>query len=440
MTDTVSIEKLSHDGRGIARVDGKITFIDGALEAEQVTFEYTKKKRDFDEGRVLTIEKASDVRVEPRCLHHGICGGCSLQHMQEDAQIHEKQKLVLEMLTRIGHVEPDEVLPDLSGDSAWNYRNSARLSVNFVPKKNRVLVGFREKRNPRYVADIEQCFILNQAVSDALMDLSVLIGEMDSPRAFPQIEVSVGENFTVLVFRHLEVLSDADKARLRDFSDKTGFHIFLQSAGVKSVQRFYPETSETLQYTLPDQDVTFSFHPTDFTQVNASLNRAMVSQAIALLELSADDVVLDLFCGLGNFSLPMARSSARVLGVEGSDEMVLRAAENASQNGIENASFLCADLADENALLPLKAYACNKMLLDPPRTGALEIVKHIEHIEPSEILYVSCNPATFARDASVLVNEKGYRLAQVGVMDMFPHTTHVEVMGLFKHTPRQSFK
>lgn len=431
MIGVVDIEKLSHDGRGIARIDGKTTFIDGALEGERVTFEYTKKKRDFDEGRVLTIEKASLARAEPRCPHHGVCGGCSLQHLRDSAQIHEKEKLVLDMLTRIGHVEPSSILPALADENAWNYRNSARLSVNFVPKKNRVLVGFREKSNPRYVADIQKCLILNPSVGDALEDLSALIGAMDSPRAFPQIEVSVGENFTVLLFRHLEALSEADKTRLQVFSEKTGFHIFLQPTGVKSVHRFYPETVEMLQYTLPAQNITFSFYPTDFTQVNARLNRAMVTQAIALLDLSSEDVVLDLFCGLGNFSLPMACFSGKVIGVEGSDEMVLRAEYNARQNQIENASFFCANLADEGALLPLKSYGCNKMLLDPPRTGALEIVKHIEHIEPSEILYVSCNPATFARDASVLVNEKGYRLTQVGVMDMFPHTTHVEVMGLF---------
>ncbi|MDF1646088.1 MAG: 23S rRNA (uracil(1939)-C(5))-methyltransferase RlmD [Legionellaceae bacterium] len=426
------IEKLSHDGRGIARIDGKTTFIDGALEGEQVTFEYTRKKRDFDEARALTIETASASRVEPRCPHHGMCGGCSMQHLHEDAQIHEKEKLMLDALARIGHVIPEEVLPPLSDENAWNYRNRARLSVNFVPKKNRVLVGFREKRNPRYVADIQTCAILHEKVGSALLDLSALIGAMDNPRIFAQIEVSAGDDVVALVFRHLEALSEADKARFRVFSDEMGFHIFLQPAGLDSIQLFYPEGGANLHYHLPAQDITFSFYPTDFTQVNSRLNRAMVTQAIDWLALAPDDVVLDLFCGLGNFSLPMARSCACVIGVEGGEEMVLRAEENALQNQIENTQFFCANLDDSDAFVALKNYGCNKLLLDPPRTGALEIVKQIEQIDPAEILYVSCNPATFARDADVLVNDKGYRLVKVGVMDMFPHTTHVEVMGLFQ--------
>ncbi|MDF1677268.1 MAG: 23S rRNA (uracil(1939)-C(5))-methyltransferase RlmD [Legionellaceae bacterium] len=429
---TADIEKLSHDGRGIARINGKTTFIDGALEGEQVTFEYTRKKRDFDEGRVLTVERASPQRVLPRCAHHGVCGGCSLQHLEESSQIREKEKLMLDTLTRIGHVTPEAVLPALSDEDAWHYRNRARLSVNVVPKKNRVLVGFREKRNPRYVADIQQCAILNKKVGDALLDLSALIGEMDNPRSFAQIEVSAGENATALVFRHLEPLTEADKVRFRTFSDEKEFRIFLQPAGIDSIHLFYPEGETALSYHLPKQNVTFSFYPADFTQVNARLNRQMVTQAIEWLALDANDVVLDLFCGLGNFSLPMARVCARVIGVEGADAMVLRAAENAAQNALENTYFFCTNLDDSEALLPFKVYGCNKLLLDPPRTGAFEIVKHIEKIECSEILYVSCNPATFARDASVLVNEKDYRLVKVGAMDMFPHTTHVEVMGLFK--------
>ncbi len=429
---TVSIEKLSHDGRGIARIDGKTTFIDGALEGELVTFEYTRKKRDFDEGRVISIEKVSPFRVEPRCPHHGICGGCSLQHLDEKKQIHEKEALMLDALARIGHVTPQEVSPALSDESPWNYRSRARMSVNFVPKKNRVLVGFREKRNPRYVADITQCSILHKKVGDSLMDLSALIGAMDNPRVFAQIEVSAGDDVVALVFRHLEALSDADKARFRAFSDETGFHIFLQPGGLDSIQLFYPEGEAALHYALPAQDIKFSFYPTDFTQVNSRLNRAMVTQAMDWLDLKSDDVVLDLFCGLGNFSLPMARACKRVAGVEGSDEMVLRATKNATQNQITNTTFSCANLDDSEALLALKAHQANKVLLDPPRTGAFEIVKHIEQINPSELLYVSCNPATFARDADILVNQKNYVLNKVGVMDMFPHTTHVEVMGLFK--------
>jgi 23S rRNA (uracil1939-C5)-methyltransferase len=426
-----TIEKLSHDGRGIARIEGKTTFVAGALAGETVTFEYTRRKRDFDEARVVSVEVASSQRAEPRCPHYGVCGGCSLQHLEENAQIHEKEAQMLDMLTRIGHINTKEILPALVDNNHWNYRNRARLSVNYVPKKNRVLVGFREKYHPRYVADIQQCHILNQRVGDALLDLSALIGAMDNPRIFPQIEVSAGDEVIALVFRHMEALSEADKARFRAFSDSAGFQIFLQPAGMDSIQLFYPEDAEPLSYNLPEQDIKLIFYPTDFTQVNARLNRAMVTQAIELLVLTPDDIVLDLFCGLGNFSLPMARSCARVIGVEGADVMVSRASDNAALNQIKNTQFLCANLDDENALSALKAHGANKVLLDPPRTGALEIVKHIEHINPEVIVYVSCNPATFARDAAVLVDEKGYTLQKAGVMDMFPHTTHVETMGLF---------
>ncbi len=429
---TVCIEKLSHDGRGIARINGKTTFIDGALAGEEVTFEYTRKKRDFDEGRVLTVEKASPDRVAPRCAHHGMCGGCSLQHLNASAQIHVKEALMLDVLNRIGHVTPKQVLPVLSDENAWGYRNRARLSVNVVPKKGRVLVGFREKRNPRYVADIQQCEILNEKVGHALLDLSVLIGEMTHPKSFAQVEVAVGDDAAGLVFRHLEPLTPDDESRLKAFSDKTGFRIFLQPKGLDSVHLFYPKGDDMLHYRLPNENVRFAFYPTDFTQVNARLNQLMVTQAIDWLKLGAEDTVLDLFCGLGNFSLPMAQVVKSVFGVEGSETMVQRAGKNAALNQIKNTQFAAANLADEASLALLKQHDCNKLLLDPPRTGALEIVNYIEQIDVDTILYVSCNPATFARDAGVLVHEKGYELTQVAAMDMFPHTTHVEVMGLFK--------
>tara|TARA_R110002126_G_scaffold173969_3_gene322549 strand:+ start:7796 stop:9130 length:1335 start_codon:yes stop_codon:yes gene_type:complete len=428
---TARVEKLSHDGRGLARIDGKATFIDGALAGELVTFELLRKKRDFDEGRVLSVEEPSADRVEPKCPHHGVCGGCSLQHLNPAIQIHEKENLVLELLMRIGHLEPKHVAPALSASSIWHYRNRARLSVNFVAKKGRVLIGFREKHNGRYVADIEQCFILHEKVGMSLDVLSNLLGSMDEPQIFPQIEVAAGDDVIALVFRHLSDLSEADKAKFRAFSDATDFRIFLQPAGMDSVKLFYPEGDDTLSYQLPDQNINFSFYPTDFTQVNSGLNRKMVTQALDWLALTADDVVLDLFCGLGNFSLPLATRCARVVGVEGSDTMVERASANALRNHLTNTQFFCANLDDEEALLPLKQHGCNKLLVDPPRTGAFAIVKKIKHINPESILYVSCNPATFARDAEVL-NQQGYVLDKLGVMDMFPHTTHVEVMGLFK--------
>lgn len=428
---TTRIEKLSHDGRGLARIDGKATFIDGALAGELVTFERLRKKRDYDEGRVLSIEESSSDRVEPQCSHHGVCGGCSLQHLNPAVQIHEKEKLVLELLMRIGHLEPQCIAPALSASSIWHYRNRARLSVSYVEKKGRVLIGFREKHQGRYVADIRQCSILHEHVGTSLEALSELLGSMDDPRTFPQIEVAAGDDAIALVFRHLTELSEADKAKFCAFSDATGFRIYFQPAGVDSVCLFYPEGDDMLSYQLPQQNIHFSFYPTDFTQVNPGLNRKMVTQALDWLELTSDDVVLDLFCGLGNFSLPLATRCARVFGVEGSDTMVERAHANALKNNLSNTQFSCANLDDEEALLPLKQYGCNKLLVDPPRTGAYAIVKNIQHINPKSILYVSCNPATFARDAEVL-HEQGYRLEKLGVMDMFPHTTHVEVMGLFK--------
>ncbi|MDF1827684.1 MAG: 23S rRNA (uracil(1939)-C(5))-methyltransferase RlmD [Legionellaceae bacterium] len=428
---TARVEKLSHDGRGLARIDGKATFIDGALAGELVTFEPLRKKRDFDEGRVLSVEEPSPDRVEPQCPHHGVCGGCSLQHLNPAIQLHEKETLVLDLLMRIGHLEPQYVAPALSGASIWHYRSRARLSVSYVAKKGRVLIGFREKHQGRYVADIHQCSILHEKVGTSLDALSELLGSMDNPDSFPQIDVAAGDDRVALVFRHLADLSEADKAKFRTFSDTTGFRIYFQPGGVDSVSLFYPEGDDMLNYALPEQKIKFSFYPTDFTQVNPDLNRKMVTQALDWLEISPDDVILDLFCGLGNFSLPLATRCARVMGVEGSDTMVERASANALKNNLTNTQFSCANLDDEEALLPLKQHGCNKLLIDPPRTGAFAIVKKIQHINPESILYVSCNPATFARDAAVL-HEQGYRLEKLGVMDMFPHTTHVEVMGLFK--------
>lgn len=427
----VIIENLSHDGRGIARIEGKTTFIEGALKDEIVTIEYTRKKRDFDEARVVAVEKASPNRVTPRCPHYGICGGCSLQHMNEAAQIHEKESLMLDILKRIGHLEPEVIIPPLVSPKLWHYRNRARLSVNVVPKKNRVLVGFREKHKPRFVADITRCFILNEAVGERLEALSELIGGMDNPRAFPQIEVAAGDDVTALIFRHLEPLSAHDETRLRDFAKQYNFRIFLQPKGIDSITLFYPEGERSLHY-MPDDALEIAFYPGDFTQVNAEMNRLMIEQAITLLKPALDDVIVDLFCGLGNFSLPFAKQAKQVIGVEGSDVMVQRALENAKANDIENVAFHAADLAEEDALSSLPSLSCNKLLLDPPRTGAEAIVSSIDSIAPDEILYISCNPATFARDASILVHQKHYRLVQAGVMDMFPHTTHVEVMGLFK--------
>lgn len=428
---TTTVEKFSHDGRGIARIDGKATFIDGALPEETVTFQYTSKRKDYDEGVVLSVLGASPQRVEPHCPHYAMCGGCSLQHLDGAFQIHEKQTLLLDLLQRVGHCQPERISPPLISD-LWHYRNKARLSVRYVEKKQSALVGFREKSNPRYITEINQCPVLNRRVDAQLLPLRALIDSLDDSHCIAQIEVAAGDEDVALIFRNMTPLTPNDEEKIRAFADQSQFRIFLQPAGTDSVYLFYPEEAGPyLTYCLPDHDVTLQSLPTDFTQVNLSLNRRMVSFALQLLALEPDDVVLDLFCGLGNFSLPMARYCQHVVGVEGSDAMVQRASMNARANGIHNAEFFCANLEETTALNMLSHHTFTKMLLDPARMGALEVVKQIDKLNPERIVYVSCNPATLARDADILVNQHGYRLSDAGVMDMFPHTAHVESIALF---------
>ncbi|KTD17223.1 23S rRNA (uracil(1939)-C(5))-methyltransferase RlmD [Legionella jordanis] len=426
------VERFSHDGRGIARLNGKTTFIQGALPGETVSFQYSTIKSDFDEGRVLDILSSSPSRVEPRCSHYKMCGGCSLQHLNEETQIQEKEALLLNLLQRIGHCEPELILPPLRSQS-WHYRNKARLSVRFVEKKHASLVGFREKINPRFITEINGCPVLNTQIDEEIKNLRSLVDSLDDPRAIAQIEVAAGDEVIALIFRNLNELSIADEEKLRAFGQRTKFRLFLQPGGPDSVQLFYPkESPEFLSYALPQQGITFQFHPTDFTQVNAGLNQLMVTQALQLLNLNAEDVVLDLFCGLGNFSLPIAKHCAKVVGIEGSQTMVARAQMNAQMNNLHNTEFYCVNLEQIDALTNLKNYGFSKLLLDPPRSGAFEIVKSIHKFKFNLIVYVSCNPATLARDADVLVNQQGYRLKAAGVMDMFPHTSHVESIALFE--------
>jgi 23S rRNA (uracil1939-C5)-methyltransferase len=429
---TADIENLSHDGRGIARIEGKTTFIEGALPGEQVSFQYTRIKSSFSEGKVVAINQAAPCRVEPRCPHYHLCGGCSLQHLHEEVQVHEKENFLLELLQRIGHCKPESVLKPLASNS-WHYRNKARLSVRYVEKKQTVLLGFREKSNPRYITEIKQCLVLNARVDAQLVHLNNLINSLDNPKAIAQVEVAAGDEDVALIFRNVEPLSSADEEKLREFSRASNFRLFLQSGGIESVRLFYPkQASEFLTYTLPAENIHFQFHPSDFTQVNAGVNRLMVARALELMALNTDDVVLDLFCGLGNFTLPLAKYCAKVIGVEGSATMVARAEMNARANGLTNTEFFCSNLEQFDYLLPILAQQFTKLLIDPPRLGALEIVKQIEKLNPKRLVYVSCNPATLARDADILVNQKGYQLAAAGIMDMFPHTTHVESIALFE--------
>ncbi|MBA2656130.1 MAG: 23S rRNA (uracil(1939)-C(5))-methyltransferase RlmD [Tatlockia sp.] len=432
ITARAEIEKFSHDGRGLARILGKATFIGGALPGETVNFRYTRVKRDYDEGQVSSIITASPNRVEPRCLHYSQCGGCSLQHLDEQTQIHEKQALLLDLLARIGHCQPDKILKPLFSRS-WNYRNKARLSARFMKNKQALSFGFRDRANPRFITNINHCPILNSQVDSQLTNLRALLNSFENLDAIAQIEVAAGDEDLALIFRNLEPLSPADEERLRNFGRQSQFRLFLQPGSTESIYLFYPEgASEFLSYALPQEELQFQFHPSDFTQVNSGLNRLMITRALELLALSHSDRVLDLYCGLGNFSLPIAKYCMKVVGVEGSESMVTRARMNAKTNGLSNTEFFCANLEVPTALAELKDKTFTKLLLDPPRSGALELVKNINKLNLKRIVYVSCNPATLARDSEILVNQKGFRLSAAGVMDMFPHTAHVESIALFE--------
>ena len=430
------IESLDYEGNGVARIGGKAVFIQGALPGDEVRFRYHNKKRNFDTGGVTEILVPSPDRVVPRCRHFGVCGGCSLQHLLPEAQLREKQQVLRDSLAHIGKVQPDAWLPPLHGP-VWGYRRKARLGVRVVPKKGGVLVGFREKRHS-FITPLESCEVLDPAVSVLLPQLRVLIGGLSCPERMPQIEVAVGDPVdgmpcVALVFRHLEPLSGDDLEQLRGFGARHTMQIFLQPGGPDSVARLWPEVAE-LVYRLPEHQVDLRFLPTDFVQVNAAINRALVGRALEILDPRPDDAVLDLFCGLGNFSLPLARRARRVLGIEADAVLVARARTNAAHNGIGNSEFRAADLYVADGPAPWGDERFEKWLLDPPRTGAMDVIKRLpaDGSGPRRILYVSCNPGTLARDSEVLVHVKGYRLASAGVLDMFPHTAHVESLALFE--------
>ena len=422
------IESLEHDGRGVAHIDGKVTFIEGALPGEEVTFHYLSQRKRFDEAKVSEIIKASPDRVEPKCPHFGVCGGCSLQHMGAQAQILAKQKIMLDNLTHIGKVQPEAVLEPLTAVE-WGYRRKARLGCRYVPKKQSVLVGFREKRTG-WLAEMGRCEVLHPAIGERIMELRQLIGELKCFERLPQIEVAIGDDVVALVFRNMDELVEADKERLIQFGRQNDIHIYLQPSGPESVYLIWPEQSQ-LSYRLDEFELEMLFKPTDFTQVNADINCKMVSRTIAMLDPQPNERVLDLFCGLGNFTLPLARRAGHVVGVEGEEGLVQRGKENAEHNGLMNVEFHAADLTQEPHQHPWFGSGFDKLLIDPPRSGAFEIVKHVPAFGASRIVYVSCNPATLARDAEVLV-EAGYQLKSAGVMDMFPHTTHVESIALFE--------
>jgi 23S rRNA (uracil1939-C5)-methyltransferase len=424
----VAIESLAHDGRGVARLDGKTVFIEGGLPGERVTVEYLATHRKFDEARATVIHSASPDRVVPRCPHFGICGGCSLQHLEPGAQLRAKQQVLLDNLKHIGGVAPEAVLPPLTGP-VWGYRSKARLGVKDVIKKGRVLVGFRERR-ARYLADLSRCEVMHPSVGERIEELAGLIATLDARARIPQIEVAVSDAVTALVFRHLDPLGEADTARLSDYARASGIHIYLQGGGPDSVRPLAPVDS-VLSYHLSEQQVEIRFQPHDFTQVNAVINRQMIARVLEMLELDEHDRVLDLFCGLGNFTLPLARLAGSVTGVEGEAGLVNRARDNATLNGLENVTFHVADLASDQRGSSWAGGDYSKVLLDPPRSGAAEVIDTVGNIAPEKIVYVSCHPGSLARDAGSLVHDKGYQLLAAGVMDMFPHTAHVESIALF---------
>ena len=433
--EPASIETLSHDGRGIARRDGKTTFIDNALPGEEVMFKFTYMRRKFDEGKAVEIVTASPDRVTPPCEHSTLCGGCSLQHMSPAVQVARKEAVLREQLQHFGGLEPEEWLPPLTGP-VTGYRSKARLGVKYVEAKGETLVGFREKRNS-FIAQLRTCEVLIPDVGHRLSELRTLMHSLESRSRIPQIELAAGDDDVALIIRHLDPLPEADQQALVGFCQNLGWHCYLQPGNESTVHRVWPEDGEQrLYYSHPSAGVELAFHPTDFTQVNAEINRKMVPLALDLLDISPEHTVLDLFCGLGNFTIPAAKRAGKVVGVEVSQAMVERGYENARRNGLENLEFHAWDLSQDVSGQAWARQAYDRILIDPPRTGALEMVKLMPRLGASRIVYVSCNPASLARDAVELM-ALGYRLKAAGVMDMFPHTTHVESIAVFEKAKKK---
>ncbi len=431
---SAKIISLSHEGRGITHVEGKTVFVNGALPGEEVLFQYKKQRPKYAEAHALEIKNPAAERIEAKCEFFGLCGGCSLQHMQHEFQIEHKQSALMEQLEHIGKVKPKTEIPPLIGP-VWGYRRKARLGVKYVDKKERVLVGFREKYSP-FIADMKSCEVLHPSVGNLIEPLQHLIAELSLIKQIPQIEVAIGDEVTALIFRHFADFDDEDIDKLKVFAEQHDIDIYCQSGGLDSVVPLAGISPRQLSYSLPEFDVTLNFLPTDFTQVNLEINRSMVSKALELLEVNSEDCVLDLFCGIGNFTLPLARKAESVLGIEGDQALVERAKQNAMFNSISNVEFRAIDLAKDDLSKNFSSIdffrgGFNKLLLDPARNGAQEVIEKMNLKSIERIVYVSCNPVTLARDIGILVHDKDFKLEQVGVMDMFPHTTHVESIAMF---------
>jgi 23S rRNA (uracil1939-C5)-methyltransferase len=425
---TATIESLSHDGRGIARIDGKTVFVDGALAGENVDFQYTRLHKSYDEAKTVAVHNAAADRVEPKCQHFGVCGGCSLMHMAPEAQLAHKQATLAEHFAHFGNLSPETWLEPLTGP-LWGYRRKARLGVKYVTKKEQVLVGFREKASP-FVAQLAQCEVLDPRVGHRLTELGEMIAGLEAYNRIAQIEVAMDDDNVALVFRNLDPLSDKEQQALVEYGKANDLWIYQQPGGPDTVAALWPEQPQ-LSY-APEPGLTLNFDPSDFTQVNAGINEKMIQRALDLLDIQQSDRILDLFCGLGNFTLPLARRVSEVVGVEGDQALVHHAHHNARLNDLSNADFERADLTQtELKDYPWAAKGFNKILLDPPRSGAIEVLHQLADLGAERLVYVSCNPATLARDAGELVNRHGYKMEAAGIMDMFPHTTHVESIAVF---------
>ncbi len=420
---------LAHDGRGVARDAGKAVFIDGALPGERVRFRVIKRRRQFDEAGLVDVLVASPDRVVPVCAHFGICGGCSLQHLSAPAQLAAKERQLLDNLERIGRVRPERVLPPLRGP-AWAYRRRARLGVKYVHKKGRVLAGFREREKP-YLADLRRCEVLLEPLATLPEDLAALVGTLAIREKIPQVEVAAGDAATALVFRVLEAPGPRDTEKIAAFGATQGLQIFLQTGGLDSVQPLRPDYPP-LTYAVDGGRVVIEFGPVDFVQINREINASMVTAALELLLPRVSDAVLDLFCGLGNFTLPLAHRVRRAVGVEGDAVLVAKAGSNAARNGVGNAVFFRENLFEPAQFGPWANERYDLVLLDPPRAGASALLPRMAHWRPRRVVYISCHPGSLARDAEILVYAQGFKLTCAGVMDMFPQTTHVESIAVFE--------
>ncbi len=430
MSNTLRVESLDQEGRGVAHADGKVIFIQGALPGELVTYTSFVKKPSYELAQVGQVIEPAPMRATPRCPYFGLCGGCSQQHFDARAQVAAKQRVLEDNLRHIGKVTPGSILPAIYGEP-WGYRHRARFSARYVPKKGGALIGFREKRSS-YVTDMTTCEVIPQRISALLVPLRGLIGGLSRPERMPQIELAIGVDTDALVLRILEPLSGADEALIRQFADDHRVQFFVQSRGPDTAVPFYPPHDGVLYYKLPEFDLELGFSPTEFTQVNAAVNVVLVRRALMLLAPQSGERIADMFCGLGNFTLAIARSGASVLGIEGARSLVERAQSNAVRNGLSAAAeFRQADLfkIDQTSLAELGRF--DKILIDPPRDGAAALINALLDDAPQRIVYVSCNAATLARDAGVLVHAKGYALTAAGVVNMFPHTSHVESIAVF---------